>query len=100
MSLWFFQNKELRNKHIKHQGRCDDAAERKLTGPYSPGLHIPLRRETSNDSPTDPVMITLSIVTEKHNVLLELMQGEGASQGRLLGGYAISDPFYVVTMMS
>lgn len=43
-------------------------------------------------------MIMLSIVKENHNVLLELMQGEGAMQERLLGGYAISDPVCMVTV--
>lgn len=43
-------------------------------------------------------MIMLSIVKENHNVLLELMQGEGEMQERLLGGYAISDPVCMVTV--
>lgn len=96
--LWLFLSKELRNKHIKRRGRCDDATEKKLTGLYSPRVHIPLGGETSNDTLTDSVSMMLSIMKEKRNLLLELMQGKGTTQGGLLGGYALSDPFYMVMM--
>lgn len=47
-------------------------------------LHAPLGRETSDYT------VTFSVVI----LLREHEQGKGAIQGKLLGGYAIANPFY------